>query len=128
MKYTESEISLTVQTEGCLALRGKYESHPKLDDQGNPVFSIERNAKNEIERNPVFQVKTVQLPKYHNCSIGTKLNNHFVQWALSNESKPKTLSAGYWNKMSDRQRLHFHVTKYVSDLYGDAKFNYTILE
>jgi hypothetical protein len=128
MKYTDAEISLTVSAEGCLSLRGKYEAHQKLDDNGNVVFAIERNARNEIERNPVFQLKTIQLPKYHECTVGTKLNNRFVQWALSNESKPRTLSAGYWNRMSDRQRLHFHVTKYVSDLYGDAKFNYTILE
>lgn len=129
MNYKEAEINLSVFTQGCLALRGKYEAHQKVDDKGNKVFSIERNEKtNLIERNPVFVVKTISLPKEHECSHQTKLNNSFVLWALSEDSRPKDVSAKYWSKMTDKNKIHFHVKKYVNDQFGDVPFKYTILE
>ena len=129
MKYQESEISLSVIIAGELASRGKYEARQKVDEKGNKMYEMWKNPYDgTFERLPVIQLRTTQLQTQKDCTHCTKLNNSFVQWALSDDSRPKDVSAGYWNKMNEKNRIHFHVRKYVQEMFGDVKFSYTILE
>ncbi len=129
MKYTNAEVSLTVKTEGCIALRGNYQAAQKVDNDGKKIISIERDSiTREQIKTPAIQLKTIQLPKYHDCSSHTILNNQFVRWALSDDSRPKDMSAGYWKRMPDKIKIKFHVDKYVKDLFGKVEYKFTILE
>jgi hypothetical protein len=128
MNYQNAEVTLTVKTEGPIALRGKYESSPKVDENGKPVFSIEKNDKGEIVKDPVYAVKTIQLPKFNEASHSTTLNNSFVKWAISDDGKPRKVSATHWKNLTPKMKLQYHIKQYVVDLYGQAEFEYTILE
>ena len=129
MKYINAEIALTCNLGGALAVRGKYDSVVKTDDKGNKIISIERNEKTgEITKAPVYLLRTLQLPSYKECHSSTILNNHFVQWALSDDSKPRDMSASYWKRMPEKMKLKYHVTKYVHDMFGKCEFKYIILE
>lgn len=128
MNYQNAEVSLTVVTEGPIALRGKYEVAPKTDEQGKQIFSIEKNDKGEIVRDAVYALKTTQLPKFNETNFATTLNNNFVQWAISEDGKPRKVSASHWKILPAKVRLQYHIKKYVTDLYGNAEFRYTILE
>lgn len=128
MNYTNAQILLTVLLGGRLAIRGRYESSPKLDDKGKQVFSIEKNSKGEIVKDPVFSVKTLQLPKTNECTFVTNLSNEFVTWAISPDGKPKKASVPFWQNLPTKAKLHYNVKKFVEDQYGDAEFSYTVLE
>lgn len=128
MNYKNAEINLTINLEGCLATRGKHAVSPKLDDKGKQVFSIEKNDKGEIVKEPVFSLKTLQLPKTSECTFVTNLSNEFVQWALSEESKPKKASFQFWKNLPLKAKLHYHIKKFVEDQHGKVEFSYTVLE
>ena len=130
MDYKNTTISVTIQLESSLSLRGKYEATQKVDDKGNKVFEVWRNKiDNSIERLPVFNLKTTQLPKYHNCQLNTTLNEQFCAWAVSDDARPKkTVSVPWWNKLSKTNRLKMAVAQYVADLYGqNAEYSFQIL-
>jgi len=130
MDYKNATIVLAVKTEGRLALRGKFEATQKVDDKGNKVFEVWRNPlDNSIERLPVTQLKTTQLPRFHNCEQHTTLNGAFCAWAVSDDARPKkTVGMPYWNKLSPKNKLKMAVQQYVWDLYGrDAEFSFQIL-
>lgn len=128
MNYKNAEIALTVLLGGALATRGRYASSPKLDDKGKQVYSIEKNTAGEIVKEAVFTLKTIQLPKLCDCTFTNILNNSFVQWAISEESKPRKAAASYWKNLPEGKKLHYHIKKYVFDLFGEAEFSYTVLE
>ena len=129
MKYINAEISLNVTLVGELATRGRYEIRQKLDDKGNKVYNFEKSAiDGSMVKSPAIQLRTLQLPCYQDCSHHTILNNKFVQWAISDDSKPKDMSAGYWKRMPEKMKLKFHIDKYVKDLFGSTEYKYTILE
>ena len=130
MDYKNTEISLTVIIRGELATSGKFEATQKVDDKGNKVFEVWRNPlDNSIERLPVTQLKTTQLPRFHNCEQHTTLTGAFCAWAISDDARPKkTISVPWWNKLSKTNKLKMAVQQYVWDLYGrDAKFSFQIL-
>ena len=130
MDYKNTEISLTVKIEARLATRGSFEATQKVDDKGNTVFEVWRNPlDNSIERLSVTQLKTTQLPRFHNCEQHTTLTGAFCAWAVSDDARPKkTVSVPWWNKLSKTNKLKMAVQQYVWDLYGrDAEFSFQIL-
>lgn len=130
MDYKNTEISLTVKIEARLATRSSFEATQKVDDKGNKVFEVWRNPlDNSIERLPVAQLKTTQLPRFHNCEQHTTLNGSFCAWAVSDDARPKkTVSVPWWNKLSPKNKLKMAVQQYVWDLYGrNAEFSFQIL-
>jgi hypothetical protein len=129
MNYKETQVQLSVKIAGCQALLGRYESIIKTDDQGNKVAQIERNSDGKMEKSDVLRLRTLQLPKFHDCELHTTLNSAFCAHAVSDEARPKkTVSVPYWNKLSNKNRLILGVTQYVQDLYGrNAEFTYQIL-
>ena len=129
MNIKSAEIALTIRLEGRLASRGRYESFVKTDENGKKVISIDRDKDGNIEKNEVIVLKTLQLPSHHESSTNMKLNNEFVRFAISDDSRPKKqISAGMWKKMPEKVRLKFHIAKYVDDLYPGAEYSYVILE
>lgn len=129
MDYKNTSISLSINLSGSLALRGKYDSVVKTDDQGKVVSQIERNAEGKMEKSDVIQLRTIQLPKYHECEQHTTLGGAFCAWAISDDARPKkTVSVPWWNKLSVKNKLKMAVQQYVWDLYGrDAEFSFQIL-
>jgi len=126
MNAINMSISLSVKIQGCTATRGRYESSVKTDDQGKVVSQIERNAEGKMEKSDVIQLRTIQLPRNHNCEIHTVLNESFCNWAVSDDARPKkTVSVPWWNKLSPKNKLKMAVQQYVWDLYGrDAEFSF----
>lgn len=130
MDYKNTEISLTVICRGELATSGKFEATQKLDENGNKVFELWKNPYDETrEKLPVFNLRTTQLPRFHNCEQHTTLTGAFCAWAVSDDARPKkTVSVPWWNKLSKTNKLKMAVQQYVWDLYGrDAEFTYQIL-
>jgi len=130
MDYKNTTIALTYSLRGALAQAGRVEATQKVDDKGNKVFEVWRNPlDNSIERLPVTQLKTVQLPRFHNCEQHTTLTGAFCAWAVSDDARPKkTVSVPWWNKLSPKNKLKMAVQQYVWDLYGrDAEFSFQIL-
>lgn len=130
MDYKNTEIALTVVCGGALATSGKFEVTQKVDDKGNKVIEVWRNTlDNSIEKLPVIQLKTTQLPRYHNCEQHTTLTGAFCEWAVSDDARPKkTVSMPWWNKLSKTNKLKIAVQQYVWDLYGmDAEYSFQIL-
>lgn len=130
MDHKNSQVHLTIKLDGGLATRSGFEATQKVDDKGNKVFEVWRNPlDNSIERLPVTQLKTTQLPRFHNCEQHTTLTGAFCAWAISDDARPKkTVSVPWWNKLSKTNKLKMAVQQYVWDLYGrDAEFSFQIL-
>ena len=127
MNYKNAEILLSISLVGRLAVRGKYEAVNKVDDNGKKVISIDRDKDGNIEKNEVILLKTVQLPSFHESSLSTKLNSDFVKHAISEDARPRTISAPMWRKMSDAMKLNFHVKAYANDMYPGCKYTYTVI-
>jgi len=129
MESSNTTISLSVKAQGCLALRGKYDSSVKTDNQGKVVSQIERNSEGKMEKSDVITLRTTQLPKYDNWELHTTLNSAFCAWAISDDARPKkTVSVPWWNKLSPKNKLKMAVQQYVWDLYGrDAEYSFQIL-
>lgn len=127
MSLKNSEVLLTIGLAGAIATRGKYQAINKLDDQGKKVFIIERNPDGGMEKTEALRLKTLQLPSNHDSSLNTKLGSDFVNFAISDDGRPKSVSAGVWSKMTDMVKLNFHVRKYAEDLHPGQKFSYTVI-
>lgn len=130
MQYENAEVLLTVKTEGAIALRGDYKAEAKTDEKtGKPIYSLERNMSGELVKEQVFNLRTKRLPLHHECNQQITLNNQFVKWAMSDDARPRKVSAPWWKKLSNKNRIIFHVNKYVEDMFGKGyEFTYTILE
>jgi len=127
MNYKNAEILLSVTLAGKLTSRGKYNAVNKLDENGKKVVAIERNSAGAIEKNEVIKLQTVQLPSYAEASSNTKLGTAFVNHAISEDGRPKTISAGMWNKMKPSVRLNLHVKKYAEDMYPGCEYTYEVI-
>lgn len=128
MNYKNAEILLSVTLAGKLTSRGKYNAVNKLDENGKKVVAIERNSVGAIEKNEVIKLQTIQLPSYAESSSNTKLGTAFVNFAISEDGRPKTISAGMWNKMKPSMRLNIHVKKYAEDMFPGAEYKYEVIE
>lgn len=122
MDYNNTEVALTVYRGGAQALRGSYE----FKQTG---IAFEKAEDGTIGKFPVGNLIIKQLPVFHEDTLRTTLKNDFVKFALSDESRPqKAVSARFWQNLSKKNRLKYHIEKYVQDLYGDAEFTYEIME
>ena len=120
MNYTNAEVVLSVDIAGAQATRGSYE----FSKTNVNYFTTDNGTKEKV---PVGTVKTLVAPVYHECSFGVKLNSQFVNWAISEESRPKKkVSAGYWKNLTRPARLKYHIAKYVDDMFGSANFSYQL--
>ena len=127
MNYKNAEILLSINLVGRLSVRGKYDAVNKVDDNGKKVISIDRDKDGNIEKNEVILLKTVQLPSFHDSSLNTKLNSEFVKHAISEDGRPRTISASMWKKMSDAMKINLHVKAYANDMHPGCKYAYTVI-
>lgn len=117
MNLTNATVTLTYQLGGVLTSRGCYEYK-------------ERTTKGSVlpEDQRLFLVKRAT---YSNCFKKTELGEAFVNHAISNFSQP-TIGESYqahihWKKMSDKERLEFHIGKFVYDM-NSFEYEYQIHE
>lgn len=122
MDYNNIEVALTINIGGAQALRGSYD----FEQTG---IAIEKSEDGVISKYPVGKLVIKQLPVQHECTINTTLRGSFCIWAVSDEARPKKdVSARHWQNLSKKNRLKFHIEKYVADLYGKVEFSYQILD
>lgn len=121
MDYTNVEVALTISDRGAQATRGSYE----FKQTGHGFEKVG----NVMEKYPVGTLVTTKLPKMHNCFRSTTLNSSFVNWAISDDARPKRqVSARYWKNLSKKNRLVYHINKYVDDLYGKMDFSFEVID
>lgn len=128
MQIKNGKVFLTIELEGRITSRGKYESKQKVDSTGKKVVSIEKDINGTIQRNDVFELRTLQLPSTSKAAFSVTLGSEFVNFAISEESRPKKISAPMWAKLPEKARLVFHVKKYAADLYPGHEFSFSIIE
>ena len=122
MDYTNTEAALRINTLGAEATRGSYE----FEQTG---FAYNKTKAGVMEKTPVGRLRCLRLPRKHECAVVTTLSSIFVNWAISEDSRTrKTVSARYWKNLSRKNRLIYHINKYVEDLYGNAEFSYEIID
>lgn len=112
-----ASVSLTYRIEGTLKSRGKYEYRERTSN-GNVISDEER-------------LFTKERPKFNDSSVTVTLNEDFVNMAISEEGRPKRNQSNkaftFWNKWTEKERLHWHINKYVMDR-GGHEYKYQILE
>ena len=122
MNYKNTEVALTVKLRGAQALRGAYNFNQK-------GLAFEKDVNGNIHKFPIGTLETAKPRTFHECTLTVTLKNDFVNWAITDEARPKKeLSARDWAKKGSEARLNYHIRKYVDDLYGDTKFDFEILE
>lgn len=120
MNYENAEIHLSINLQGGIASRGNYE----FKQSG---YSWEK-VDGKMEKTPIGTLKTTVLPKNHECFKSTTLRSQFVNWAISDDARPKReMSAKYWKNLSAKNRLKFHINKYVESTHGDVEFSFEII-
>jgi len=126
----ESQISLTYTLGGeCLVRKGQYTSadvYVKFPFTKNEVFKINKPS------------KTIVHAEYEKAVQQVTLSNSFVQTALDKPEKPNDMSWNRWlrtpigklyqdwKKLSDEQKIAFHVNQYVIDMNGED-YSYEII-
>ena len=130
MDYTNVEVRLTAIVEGGISSRGEYEFKQEVNGAGHKVFGFHRLPKGDMDKYPVGQLVTKKAPKYNKCTYGVTLNSIFVNWAISEDSRPRSrqFSAKQWQNQSKANRLKFHIAKYVKDQFGEVDFTYEIID
>ena len=126
----ESKISLSYILAGeCLSRKGVYTSAD--------VF-----VKNPFTKSELFKVnkpsKTIIQPIYSKATQYVTLGTSFIQNALAQPKKPDGMNWHYWlktplgkvaqnwKKLSDKQKIQFHIEQYVADMGGE-EFSYEII-
>ena len=123
----DSRISLSFLEAGeSLSMLGVYKT-------------AEIYVKNAFTKNEVFKInkpmKVIKKPEYAKSTTHVTLYSMFVEKALEHPKKPEgvnyhrwlrtplgRISQG-WKKLTDEQKLKFHVEQYVFDMGGeDYKF------
>lgn len=129
MNYINSEILLTVTLGGRLRSRGEVVANQKVDEKGNKMFGKYVNeATGEVERYPLVTLKTTKSAVYHNANQTVRLGNQFVRFAISMDGKPSNMGKTKWNSLSQKQKLDYHVHKYVREVHGNVKSSYEVLD
>lgn len=126
----ESQISLTYTVGGEYLLRqGKY-------------TSADVSVTNPFSKNEVFKLnkpsQTIERAVYEKTVQQVTLGTQFVRHALTVPEKPDNMSWGRWlrtplgklyqdwKKLSDAQKIAFHVQQYVIDMNGED-YSYEII-
>ena len=115
MNLTDAQVTLTYHLRGAQLLPGVYSFREKVLGKILP-----KNV----------QCRTVRFPKYAECIQTILLPESFVNHAISVKGRPnRNKHSGtytFWQRMSPKERLGFHIKTYVSDLGGGDYF-YDIL-
>lgn len=118
MSLKGASVLLIMKLEGAIAIPGSYEYKEKTTS-GSILPEEQR----------LFTIREVQDCE---CTKKTVLGEKFVNFAISDEGRPerrehsfKSFKAHtFWRKMSDIQKLNYHVAKYAADM---GATNYTFL-
>ena len=130
MISVNSQISLTYTLRGeSLISSGVYKS-------------AEVNVFRQFTKDEVFKVnksmQTIKQAVYSKAVCNVNLSTAFVKMALEIPKKPNDMNfhawlrtplgraAQNWKKLSDEQKVEFHIEKYVSDIEGE-EYSYKIL-
>ncbi len=120
MDYKNAEVALTVALGGARAIIGQYE----FKQTGIAIEKTESG----IVKSPVGNLIIKQLPVNHNAEVRVTLKSDFVNFAVSDESAPRKAQPGFWKNLSKKNRLKYHIEKYVGDVYGGGSYEYQVLE
>lgn len=126
----DSQISLTY------VLQGEYFLNKGI------YTTADVTVKNPNSRKEVFITnkpsQTLKRAEYDKATQEVNLNNSFIEMALERPSKPDGMSFQRWlrtpmgklyqnwNKLSDEQKVNFHVEQYVMDMGGED-YSYEII-
>ena len=121
MDYTNTEVNLTINLEGCIATRGSYEFKPK-------GFSFAK-VNDQMEKTPTGILITKRLPTNCICFKSTTLNSAFVNHAISDKGCPnkREVSPHFWRGLSKKNRLIYHINRYVEDTHGKCEFSFEVI-
>ncbi len=112
----DSTVIIIFPLPGALLSYGKYEYR-------------ERTTSGKIIT-PEQRLFTTEHPVYDNCYKRIILSSDFVNYAISQESRPKRgdnfKAYTFWKVMSEYDRLQYHILKYVNDNNSD-RYDYVIL-
>jgi hypothetical protein len=110
-------VSISYKVLGALLMSGKYEYRERTTT-GSPL---------EEDRRLFF----TKRPKLSDCKIVTTLSEAFVNFAISDDGRPSREDSfrahTFWRKMTDQERLHWHIAKFCDDR-GSTDFTYQIQE
>ena len=117
MGLFNANVTVTIPQPGILTSSGSYEYKEKTTS--GSILPVEQR---------LFIFKK---PTYSNCFRKTELSEAFVNHAISDHGRP-AISDGYkahtfWKKMTQLERLHFHIAKYASD-FGSSNYSFKIHE
>jgi len=117
MSLKNSSVILTYNVGGMQTSYGRYDYR-------------ERTTSGSIlEEDQRFIIK--KEPEYSDCYKRINLSEAFVNHAISDEGRPERhgnyKAYTFWRKMSQTQRLAFHIDRYVKSM-GGSNYTYDILE
>ena len=126
----DSQISLTY------VLQGEY-----LLNKGI-YTTADVTVKNPNSRKEVFitnkPLQTIKRAEYEKATQQVTLSSNFIEMALERPEKPEGMSFQRWlrtpmgklyqnwNKLSDEQKINFHIEQYVMDMGGED-YSYEII-
>jgi hypothetical protein len=117
MSLKNSTVVLTYDIGGTQTTYGSYEYRERTSS-GNILDEDQR----------LFVLKQ---PTYSDCFIRVTLGEAFVNHAISDEGRPRregnNKAYTFWRRMSEAEKIHFHIRKYVQDMNGEH-FDYQIQE
>lgn len=99
-------------------------------------------VKNPFTKNEVFILnkpsQTIKKAEYNKATQQVTLSSSFIEMALERPEKPEGMSFQRWlrtplgqlyqnwNKLSDEQKIKFHVEQYIIDMGGED-YSYEII-
>lgn len=117
MSLKNSSVTLSYPIAGVLTTYGSYE-YKERTSSGNILEEDQR----------LFILKQ---PTYSTCTKRVLLSEAFVNHAISDEGRPRRegnfKAYTFWRRMSEAERLHYHILNYVRGMGGEH-FEYNIHE
>jgi hypothetical protein len=122
MSLKNATVVLTYAVEGSLASPGAYE-YKERTTSGSILPEDQR----------LFIIRRSEDCK---CFQTVHLTEAFVNWAISDEGRPSRRDGGFkafkaytfWRRMSDMQRLNYHIAKYVADMNATGGYDFIVNE
>lgn len=107
MSFNQAEVSLSINLQGSVAIRGKYSSFHKVSRDGIEVNGI------HVDQHPSFTEakKTIHL------------SNAFVRGALDEPtaSLKNKMKLSFWRNIPEAKRIALHVGAYVSAMHPEHR-------
>lgn len=130
MMNKDSQISLTY------VLQGEYLLNKGIYTTANVTVKNPNSRKEVFITNKPLQ--TIKRAEYEKATQQVTLSSGFIEMALERPEKPEGMSFQRWlrtplgqlyqnwNKLSDEQKIKFHVEQYVIDMGGED-YSYEII-